>query len=222
MANVPNNVLNIEAIRYASMCTDPYPYASYDHTFTDVDRLLAAFPEDGFEYHAQRRLLETLGRKESDQWYQHNVRTRPLLNLGETSPHEPDELDDVWLALAEDLASPGYREALTELTGFDVRSIPMQTHFWSFEGGASFKPHVDKPHKMVTHLMYLTEDWEPSAGGAFLVLGSSDHTDVSQSFPPYAGSSLVLRRTDDAWHSVTPIPRGGRPRRLIQTWFWAS
>ncbi|MEU7723851.1 2OG-Fe(II) oxygenase [Streptomyces sp. NPDC040724] len=216
------NLLNIGAIHDAAMRTDPYPFASYEGTFKDVDRLLAAFPEDGFECHAQRRLLESLGRRESDEWYRHNVRTRPLLNLGESSPHEPGELNDVWLEVAEDLTSPEYRQALTELTGFDVRSIPMQTHFWSFDGGASFKPHVDKPHKMVTHLMYLTENWDPSAGGSFLILGSDDVTDVVHSFPPYANHSLVLRRTDDAWHSVTPIPRGGRSRRLIQTWFWAS
>jgi SM-20-related protein len=216
------NILNIEAIREASMQTEPYPFAAYDGTFKDVDRLLAAFPDDGFEYHAQRRLLENLGRKGSDDWYRHNVRTRPLLNLGDSAPHEPDALDEVWLEVADDLSSPEYREALTELTGFDVRELPMQTHFWSFEGGASFKPHVDKAHKMVTHLMYLTENWDPSVGGSFLVLGSDDETDVVHSLPPYANSSLVLRRTDNAWHSVDSIPRGGRPRRLIQTWFWAS
>ncbi len=216
------NVLNIQAIRKASMLTDPYPHAPYDDTFCDVETLLKAFPEDGFEYHAQRKLLETLGRKESPEWYQHNVRTRPLLNLGETAVHEPDALDDCWIALAEDIASPEYREALSQLTGIDLRPHPSQTHFWSFEGGASFKPHVDKPHKMVTHLMYLTEDWQPSVGGCFQVLGSPAEHDVVVEYPPYANHSLVLRRTDDAWHSVSGIPRGSRPRRLVQTWFWVS
>lgn len=216
------NILDIEAIHQASMRTDPYPHASYENTFTDVETLLKAFPDNGFEYHAQRKLLETLGRKETPEWYQHNVRTRPLLNLGETTPHEPEGLDDCWVALAEDIASAEYREALSDLTGFDVRPYPSQTHFWSFEGGASFKAHVDKPHKLVTHLMYLTENWDPSVGGSFQVLGSDDTSDVVAEYPPYANHSLVLRRTDDAWHSVTGIPRGGRPRRLVQTWFWVS
>jgi hypothetical protein len=217
-----SNILNIEAIHNASMVDDPYPYAPYVNTFSEVDSLLNAFPDNGFEYHAQRRLLENLGRKDSPEWYQHNVCTRALLTLGETTPHEPAGLADVWLALAEDIVSAEYREALTELTGFDVRPYPSQTHFWSFEGGASFKPHVDKSHKMVTHLMYLTENWEPSIGGSFQVLGSGDSGDVVAEFPPYANHSLVLRRTDNAWHSVTGIPRDSRPRRLVQTWFWVS
>ena len=216
------SVLNFEALGKATMQTEPYPFAAYEDAFHDVDRLVASFPTDGFEYHAQRRMLETLGRKGTDEWYQHNVRTRALLNLGETSPHEPDGLDEIWLQLATDLSSAEYRDRLTEVTGFDVRPFPMQAHFWSFEEGASFKPHVDKPHKMVTHLMYLTENWQPEMGGCFLVLGSDDSTDARQELPPRAGDSIVLRRTDNAWHSVTPIPRGGRPRRLVQTWFWAD
>jgi len=217
-----SNILDIEAIHAASMRTDPYPHAPYSHTFTDTSGLIKNFPDNGFEYHAQRKLLETLGRKETREWYQHNVRTRALLNLGETAPHEPQGLDDAWIALAEDIVSAEYREALTELTGFDVRPYPSQTHFWSFEGGAWFTPHVDKAHKLVTHLMYLTENWEPQFGAAFQVLGSNDQADVVAEFPPYANHSLVLRRTDNAWHSVTEIPRDAQPRRLVQTWFWVS
>lgn len=216
-----SQVIDFEALSAATFSLDPYPVAHYQNAFLDAGRLSDAFPADGFEAHSQQRLLETIGRKGSDDWYQHNVGTRPLLELGEKKPFNPDGLDDVWLALAEELASAEYRERLSELTGFDVRPLRMQAHFWRFQEGSYFRPHVDKPHKVVTHLMYLTENWSPEMGGCFQVLGSGDATDVCREIPPMLNNCLVLRRTDNAWHAVSQIPRGQPSRKLLQTWFWA-
>jgi SM-20-related protein len=217
------SVINFDALSSAELCTDPYPYASYDKAFHEPESLTSTFPTSGFEWHSQRKLLETLGRKGSDAWYQHSVATRPLLELGSTEPHEPSELDEVWLALAEDLLSDAYRENLSALTGRDVRSLPMQAHFWRFEPGSHFQPHVDKPHKIVTQLLYLTEDWSAEMGGCFRILGSDDPEDVLEEVPPLPNNSLVLSRTDNAWHSVSAIPRDtDRSRRLVQIWFWGD
>jgi len=216
-----SHVIDFEALSAAKFSLDPYPVAHYQSAFLDPEPLAAAFPSTGFEPHSQQRLLETIGRKGSDDWYQHNVDTRPLLELGENKPFAPEDLDDVWLALAEELASAEYRERLSELTGFDVRALRMQAHFWRFQEGSFFRPHVDKPHKIVTHLMYLTDNWTAEMGGCFQVLGSGDDSDVRREIPPVLNNCLVLRRTDNAWHSVSRIPRGQPPRKLVQTWFWA-
>jgi hypothetical protein len=214
--------LNMDALRSAEFHADPYPYAHYQNAFHEVDKLTDAFPTTGFEPHAQRRLLEAIGKKGSPDWYRNNVFTRALLELGETRAHEPDGLAEVWLELADELTSAEYRERLSELTGLDVRPMRMQAHFWRFEDGASFKPHVDKPHKVVTHLMYLTENWTPEMGGCFRVLRSDDHGDVHAEIPPRPNNAIVLRRTDHAWHSVSSVPLGQRPRKLLQVWFWGE
>jgi hypothetical protein len=216
-------VINVDALGGAELRTEPYPYAYYDDAFYEPQALTSTFPDSGFEFHSQRKLLEALGRKGTDAWYQHNVATRPLLELGALEPHEPEALDPVWLRLAEELLSDAYRESLSELTGRDVRSLRMQAHFWRFEPGSHFQPHVDKPHKIVTHLLYLTDDWTTEMGGCFRVLGSDDPKDVLDEVPPLPNNSLVLSRTDNAWHSVSAIPRqSDRSRRLLQIWFWGE
>jgi len=215
-------MINFDTLGAARLNADPYPWARYSGAFSDPKRLADTFPDDNYEQHAQRRLLETLGRGGSAEWYQHNVVTRALLELGETRPFKPEGLDDAWHAVAEDLVSPEYRERLTDVTGYDVRSIPMQAHFWIYREGSFFKPHVDKPHKVVTHLMYLTDGWQPEMGGSFQVLGSGDQEDVREEISPSLNNAIVLRRTDNAWHSVSEVPRGQPPRILLQSWFWAQ
>ncbi|MGK5627798.1 2OG-Fe(II) oxygenase [Streptomyces sp. URMC 123] len=217
------NMIDLDALGSAEMRTDPFPWAFYGNALRDPQALIDAFPTTGFEWHSQRRILETLGRRGTDAWYQHNVATRALLELGETRPHEPAELDDRWLAVVDDLLSPEYRERLSDVTGVDVRPLRMQAHFWRFDEGAFFQPHVDKPHKIVTHLMYLTENWTEDLGGCFRVLGSNDPQDVHTEIPPLPNNAIVLRRTDNAWHSVSAIPRGQqRSRKLLQVWFWGE
>lgn len=218
-----SNAINMDAMSAAQMRAEPYPWALYSEAFDDCRTLIDAFPTDLFEWHSQRRILETIGKRGSDAWYQHSVATRALLELGETRPYRPEGLADVWLAVAEDLTSAEYRERLTELTGHDVRDLKMQAHFWRFDEGAYFQPHVDKPHKIVTHLLYLTDQWSPGMGGCFRVLRSNDPEDVHAEVPPVPNNSIVLRRTDDAWHSVSSIPRGSkRSRTLLQVWFWGE
>jgi aryl-alcohol dehydrogenase-like predicted oxidoreductase len=216
-----SNAINFEELASAKLNEEPFPWAFYGNALKNSNGLIDTFPTTGFAWHSQRQLLENLGKKGSEAWYQHSVATRALLELGETRPHEPSELDDQWLAFADDLLSAEYRDALSELTGCDVRQLRMQAHFWRFEEGSFFQPHVDKAHKVVTHLMYLTKDWTADMGGCFRVLSSDDPEDVHTEIPPLPNNSIVLRRTDNAWHSVSAVPRGsGRTRRLLQVWFW--
>jgi hypothetical protein len=218
-----SKIINLDALQRASMQTEPFPYGYYDDAFHEPERLTAAFPSDRFEWHSQRTLLEAIGKQGSDAWHQHSVATRALLELGSQEPHASEELDEVWLELAGELLSDDYRECLGELTGRDLRGLRMQAHFWRFEEGSSFQPHVDKPHKVVTHLLYLTDDWTAEMGGCFRILGSADPDDVRGEVPPLPNNSLVLNRTDNAWHSVSAIPRGsGRTRKLLQIWFWGD
>lgn len=218
-----SNIINMETLSAADFRTEPFPWAYYEGAFRDPQPLIDTFPDSGFEFHAERKILEAIGKKGTDAWYHNNVQTRALLELGETKPWEPSELSEAWLGVAEDLLSAEYRERLSDLTSHDVRQLKMQAHFWRFNEGAEFPPHVDKPHKIVTHLLYLTENWSKDLGGCFQVLNSDDQSDVYTEIPPVPNNSIVLRRTDNAWHSVSGIPRGAnRSRKLLQIWFWGE
>lgn len=219
---VIGQALNLGALASAELSEDPCPWASYQDVF-EPHVLAASFPTDHFSCHSQRRLLEALGKRGSDAWYQHNVETRPLLELGAEEPFAPDGLDGAWLDVASDLLSPEYRECISDVARCDVRRLQMQTHFWRFGEGSFFQPHVDKPHKIVTHLMYLSEQWTPEMGGCLQLLGSGDPGDVRVEVPPLKNTGVVLRRTDWAWHAVSKMPRGREgTRRVLQVWFWAA
>jgi hypothetical protein len=217
-----SGVIDLGALSAAKLQIAPYPWASYESTFSQPPPG-NAFPTIGFTPHAQRRILEVTGKKGSDPWYQHNVETRPLLGLGEDQVHGSPDLDAYWLQVAEDLLAPAYRECISDVTGYDVRRLQMQVHFWCYKEGSFFQPHVDKPHKIVTHLMYLTDNWSSEMGGCFRILASERADDIYAEIPPTSGRSILLRRTDNAWHSVELIPRGStQERRVLQAWFWAD
>ena len=147
--------------------------------------------------------------------------TRPLLELGKTDPFEPETLAPEWLDVAADLNSPEFRDCLSDVVRHDVRKLDMQAHFWDFLPGSFFQPHVDKPHKIVTVLMYLTKDWTEANGGCLQILGSGDPEDVHCVVPPKVNMGVILKREPRAWHAVTRIPPDStRNRRLLQAWFW--
>jgi SM-20-related protein len=217
-----SDVIDLEALSSAKLQTKPYPWATYEDSFKHVPAD-DAFPDGDFSSHSQQKILEAIGKKGSDAWFQHNVETRPLLELGESQPYRAEELDDVWLATAEDLLTPQYRECISEVAGHDVRGLKMQAHFWRYKPGSFFQPHVDKPHKIVTHLMYLTAGWAAEMGGCFRILSSGSPDDVFEEVPPDVGRSILLKRTDNAWHSVSAIPRScAQPRLVLQVWFWGT
>ncbi|CDL83810.1 2OG-Fe(II) oxygenase [Xenorhabdus szentirmaii] len=214
------NILNLDALKNMKLNDDPSPWAICDNTFkqmiSDDD-----FPVDHWTYHSQRKLAEALGKKGSQEWYQHNVKTRPLLELGVKEPYMPDELPDIWLSIASDLLSDDYTECISEISEYDVRKLQFQAHFWEFGPGSFFQPHVDKPHKIVTHLMYLTDNWVPEMGGCLQLLRSADPKDVVVEIAPRKNTSVLIRRTDSAWHAVTPIPSDMQTvRKVLQVWFW--
>lgn len=214
--------LNLEALASARLNPKPWPWGVYDGAL-EAQVLEAKFPEDCFQEHSQRRLLRALGKQGTDAWHQHNVETRPLLELGESSVYEPDGLDEAWLAVADDLLSIEYRECISEMADHDVRSLEFQAHFWRFGQGSFFTPHVDKPHKIVTHLMYLNDGWSAGMGGILQILDAEGAERAKAEVPPHMNTGVILKRTDDAWHSVTRIPLGVCwTRRVLQVWFWQS
>lgn len=217
-----SKALDLETLAAVRLHSDPAPWANYDGVFQE-HVLSAKFPMDRFEEHSQRRLLGALGKQGTEAWYQHNVETRPLLELGRHDAYEPDGLDEAWLDVADDLLSPEYRECVSEVTHHDVRGLQLQAHFWRFGEGSFFTPHVDKEHKIVTHLMYLNDEWLPAMGGVLQLLGSSSPEDVRVEVPPRKNTGVLLKRTDDAWHAVSKIPMGeGWTRLVLQVWFWQS
>jgi Rps23 Pro-64 3,4-dihydroxylase Tpa1-like proline 4-hydroxylase len=102
------------------------------------------------------------------------------------------------------------------MTGLDLTGHDLGLDLWEYEPGDWLSPHVDKPEKLVTQLLYLTEGWRPEHGGYLRVLRDAAPGSVDRLLAPALGSSTVLVQSGSSWHAVDS-PRPGSPARRSLT-----
>ena len=72
---------------------------------------------------------------------------------------------------------------------------------------------VDLAEKLVTHVLYFNEAWNPDDGGCLEVLNSSNPSDVAATILPVVGNSALVVRSDQSWHSVWRVTKSCRTSR---------
>ena len=192
-------VLNVQRIADFEMNGEPYRWARIDRLFSEPQaaRLAASFPRDKFK---------NVAGYDGEKGYQYVARS--LIHMGASEPSHPKGLDPLWLALAEDLLSPAYRDALSAASGLDLSSAQMEANVIHYGPGSWLGPHVDLKEKILTHIIYFNEGWDPRDGGCLNILRSRDPEDKVAEIPPLVGSSSLLVRSDRSWHSVSPVSSG--------------
>ncbi len=111
--------------------------------------------------------------------------------MGADSVSHADCLSAVWRRLADDLLSPAYRAAMTELTGRDLGSVPIEVNVFHYGPGAWLGPHLDLKDKIVTHVFYFNRAWDKTHGGCLTILKSSDISNAVADIAPIIGNSAV-------------------------------
>lgn len=142
---------------------------------------------------------------------------RQLIAMGSHEVVNPQALSPQWLALAHSLCSPQYRQALSALTGVDVTEVPMEANLFHYGPGANLGPHPDLDDKLVTHILYFNQTWDPADGGCLQILGSARPTDIVAQVTPEVGNSAILVRADNSWHAVSRVVEGCRSSRRSVT-----
>ncbi|MFA6954564.1 MAG: 2OG-Fe(II) oxygenase [Thermoanaerobaculia bacterium] len=201
-------MIDLDRIRSARVETNPYQWAAIDALYSPADaRALArSFPTDRF-----KRLWEYGGKKD------YEFHARELIGMGAASVSHPDTLSPQWQALASDLNSPTYREAMSTLTGLDLSAAPLEVNVFHYPPGSVHGPHPDLRDKLVTHVLYFNETWSDDDGGCLAILKSSDAADIHRTVSPRVGNSAVLVRSSDSWHAVTPVAAQSRVSRRSVT-----
>lgn len=200
-------MLDFEALSSAAMQTQPFRWASVDGMLDpgDAATLSAEWPANDFTTVSGR----------AQQSYSYAV--RPLLILERGTPSGLTPLPPVWQEVLDDLRSPEYGEALSELTGVDLSDARLDASFRRWDEGGHLAPHRDGPEKLITQIIYFETGWTPDRGGCLRILNSADEDDVRTELAPELGTSSVLVRSNDSWHSVTEVRGGGGgPRRSLQ------
>ena len=207
MAGMAERMLNLQALRDASMEHSPYSYAAIDGLFAaeHAARLAATYPDDHY------RVVS--GRQEKAYRYD----ARPFVAFGTSDVCFPDRLTTEWRQLGADLASPEYREAIGRLTAMDLSESPLEVNIFHYGPKSSLDPHLDLPDKLVTHVLYFNAQWQREDGGCLRILRSADPEDCVREVLPLVGSSAIIVRSDRSWHSVPAVRRQADVSRRSMT-----
>ncbi len=191
-----NAHINIERITKFQLEQEPYEWAMIGELFNPIEaaEIAASYPCDYYK---------TVKGYDGEKGYQYEVRL--LIPMGEKKVAHAETLSPTWLKLAHDLLSDEYRMAMSELTGIDLLSAPIEVNLFHYGRDAWLGPHLDLKDKIVTHVLYFNSEWDPRNGGSLAILGSKNIHDALFLIPPIIGNSSVLVRSNKSWHAVMPI-----------------
>jgi hypothetical protein len=183
--------LNLDAIRSATLHTDPWTYAVVTDTFTTAEARTAltdTYPVSGFKQLSQ-----------DDDVKQFVMEVRNDITLRDVADPCP------WQSFLRQVHGPAYRDAMQQLTGLDLSDAILKVAFYRYPPNAWFGPHRDDERKLISHIFYCNPEWPDGVGGRLLINGSNDMTDVHSTVTPLMGTSVAVVRSDASWHSIEPV-----------------
>jgi SM-20-related protein len=111
-------------------------------------------------------------------------------------------------ALAEfinELHSDEMRTWLENNFDIDLEGKPIMSTLRGLSRAKDGRIHTDSKDKVITLLIYLTQDWDNDDGGNLRVLRSDNIDDYADEVRPEAGTCLIFKVTDDCWHGYKPF-----------------
>ena len=129
--------------------------------------------------------------------------------------HPPAELSirGHFEGLIEELRGPEFQAAIERKFEIDLTDRPTMYTVRGFVWEKDGEIHTDSVTKIITVLLYMNERWQEDAGRLRLLRSPNDLEDYAAEVPPYGGTLLVFRRSDNSWHGHKPFVG---PRRAVQ------
>lgn len=129
--------------------------------------------------------------------------------------HPPAELDinGHFEALMTELNGEAFRKAIEQKFDIDLTGRPTMYTVRGFVRQRDGEIHTDSKTKLITVLLYMNQGWESDGGRLRILRSGTDLEDKVAEVPPYGGTLLVFKRSDNSWHGHRPHEG---PRRAIQ------
>ena len=198
----------------AFRATKPYPWVNPTGTLTPEGRAALLAEQPDFKlFKATFGLARAYGQKPHDRY---ELRYDPSLSLPKP-----------WKEFIAELSGRRYAQFVARL--FGRKDFTLRFEWQCASRGCSVSPHCDGLRKIGSQLFYLNtpEDWDPSWGGATLVLDDEGKLDYRSApeFEAFAreipaatvgNRSFIFARGDHAWHGVRPLTcPEGKMRKLF-------
>ncbi|MBD2409458.1 proline hydroxylase [Nostoc calcicola FACHB-389] len=205
-------MLNFESINTTTMQKVPYHWALIENLLSKEAslELTASFPQEefrlsqgeGYGYSWGKMLASSedisLMLKSSDnRWRERMAQGRLTSDLR--------HLSNIWQKLIEALWTDSYRTAIGEMCGLDLEDCVMDIGFRRYKLGQLHRPHTDEPNKVLTHLLFFNQQWSVDWGGYLRILKDSQPESVFQDILPLSDCSVAIVRSENSWHTVTPL-----------------
>jgi len=118
--------------------------------------------------------------------------------------------------LLEELRGPELRSAVADKFGIDLEGRPTMITVRGHARSKDGRIHTDTETKIVTVLLYLNPGWQDEGGRLRLLRSRESLDDYVAEIPPEAGTAVLFRCMDNAWHGHTPYV--GERRAIQLNW----
>jgi hypothetical protein len=121
-------------------------------------------------------------------------------------------LHPCWLGTTTFLASRAFINSIAATLGIAATGdLQVDAGVCVYNSRSGLAPHTDRPHRVMTQVLYLNREWKEGWGGELQLLGSADPGDVVHSIAPIPNRAVTMLRSGSSWHAVTP-PTQEAPR----------
>ncbi|MEH1842597.1 MAG: 2OG-Fe(II) oxygenase family protein [Nostoc sp.] len=195
-------MLDLNAIRTGIMQEVPYRWAFLQNLFPQKQSLELSnnYPQEGFYQDGKGFPMRMVFDEIQDI-------TKPRIT-------DSPKLNNLWQQLVNDLHATAYRAAVGELTGLNLMDDLMYIYFFRYDIDNFFSPHPDSPIIRMVQMFYFNQEWNSNCGGCLRILKDDNPDSVFQEIPPLLNTSVILVRSDNSWHTVTPVSKEAAQSRL--------
>lgn len=124
------------------------------------------------------------------------------------------DLNAPFKSLIDELEGPELTEELSKKFGINLHPFPRLTTIRKLSQLKDGRIHTDGKSKVMTLLLYMNDNWQPSEAGRLRVLfNESDFEPFATEVPPTMGTVFAFLRADNSWHGHQPF---AGERRVVQ------
>jgi len=137
----------------------------------------------------------------------------PKINLRGSFPLDTVESGPEFAQLITELKGDKFRKFVEDKFCVDLSGRPVMITARGRCENKDGQIHIDSKGKLVTVLVYMNEEWPHTGGRLRFLKNEHDMEDYVEEVIPMAGTMIIFRCTDNAWHGHNPFEG---PRKAIQ------
>lgn len=140
----------------------------------------------------------------------------PNITTPGSIPPSELEISGHFAELMEEMMGPAFQSAVEDKFDIDLADCPTMYTVRGRCRRTDGKIHTDSETKIITVLLYLNRSWENDGGRLRILRSGKNLEDAAAEVPPYGGTLLIFRRSNNSYHGHEPFE--GERRAIQMNW----